>query len=119
MGGGTWYMDCVFCKIADGRIKSEKIYDSEKIMVFKDLDPKAPVHLLFVPKEHIESLNKINSENICIVSEIFKKIPEIVKKFGISDGYRVVNNCGFDAGQSVNHLHFHVLGGRHMHWPPG
>lgn len=112
-------MDCIFCKIANGEIPSTKVYEDEKILAFKDLDPQAPVHVLIIPKDHIKWAYDINEGNADIIAHIFSKIPEIAKSQGLTDGFRVVNNCGESAGQSVHHLHFHLLGGRDFTWPPG
>lgn len=113
-------MDCIFCKIIKGEIPSNKIYEDDKVLAFHDISKEAPVHFLVIPKAHIESINNINEENSKIISHIFTVISKIVKEIGISDtGYRIVNNCGKDGGQSVNHLHFHILGQRELKWPPG
>ena len=113
-------MDCIFCKIAKGEIPSNKIYEDDKVLAFHDISKEAPVHFLVIPKAHIESINNINEENSKIISHIFTVISKIVKELSISDtGYRIVNNCGKDGGQSVDHLHFHVLGQRELKWPPG
>ena len=101
---------CVFCEIINGNIPSTKVYEDDMMMAFKDLNPVAPVHILAVPKKHIESVNDINSENSKYVAHIFEKLPEIAKEQGITS-YRIINNCGEDAGQSVMHLHFHRIGG--------
>ena len=101
---------CVFCEIINGNIPSTKVYEDEKMLAFKDLNPVAPVHFLCVPKQHIENANSITDENSELVAHIFSKIPEIAKSQGI-DSYRIINNCGADAGQTVMHLHFHVIGG--------
>lgn len=101
---------CLFCEIINGNIPSTKVYEDDMIYAFKDINPAAPVHFLVVPKEHIDSVNGINAENSKYVSHIFEKIPEIAKAQGI-DSYRIINNCGADAGQTVMHLHFHVVGG--------
>ncbi|ABR33021.1 MULTISPECIES: histidine triad nucleotide-binding protein [Clostridium] len=111
---------CIFCKIISGDIPSKKIYEDDKVYAFYDINPEAPTHFLVIPKEHIESANTLDDSNIDIVSHIFKVIGKLVVDLGISDkGYRVVNNCGEDAGQTVKHIHFHVLGGRSLQWPPG
>lgn len=113
-------MDCLFCKIIKGEIPSKKVYEDEKILVFEDINPIAPVHLLVIPKKHIASLNDLETNNIEYISEIFKKIPIISEKMGIKEkGYRVVSNVGKDGGQTVEHIHFHILGGRSLQWPPG
>lgn len=113
-------MDCIFCKIISGEIPSTKIYEDEVCLAFLDISPQAPQHAVIVPKEHIASANEINGENSAAISHIFEKIPEITQNLGISEtGYRVVNNCGEHGGQTVGHLHFHLLGGRLLGWPPG
>ena len=104
-------MDCIFCKIIAGDIPSKKIYEDDKILAFHDIEPQAPTHAVIIPKEHIESANALNADNADIVSYIFTKIPEIAKTLGLEKGYRVVNNCGPDAGQTVFHIHFHLMGG--------
>lgn len=101
---------CLFCEIVAGNIPSTKVYEDDMILAFKDINPVAPVHIVVVPKLHIENVNGITEENSKYVSRIFEKIPEIAKSQGI-DSYRVINNCGEDAGQSVMHLHFHIVGG--------
>lgn len=112
--------DCIFCKIIAGEIPSKKIYEDDKVLAFYDISPEAPVHFLVIPKEHISSANELTEENCEIVSHIFMVINKIVKELGISDsGYRIVNNCGADGGQTVNHIHFHILGSRELKWPPG
>jgi len=113
-------MDCIFCKIANGEIPSKKIYEDEKVIAFHDISPEAPIHFLVIPKEHIQSANEISEENANIISHIFLVINKLVRELNIEKtGYRVVNNCGKDGGQSVNHIHFHVLGQRELKWPPG
>lgn len=101
---------CLFCEIINGNIPSNKIYEDEMIYAFKDINPVAPVHVLVVPKFHIDSVNELTPETSKYVAHIFEKIPEIAKSQGI-DSYRIINNCGKDAGQSVMHLHFHLIGG--------
>ncbi|EKY22734.1 histidine triad domain protein [Clostridium celatum DSM 1785] len=118
--GGEFMGDCIFCKIVAGEIPSKKIYEDDKVLAFYDISPEAPVHFLVVPKEHIVSANDITEENCSIVSHIFLVINKIVRDLNISEnGYRIVNNCGTDGGQTVNHIHFHVLGARELKWPPG
>ena len=107
-------MDCIFCMIRDGKIPSSKVYEDDTILAFNDVNPQAPVHVLVIPKEHICCADAINSDNSGIVAKIFEKIPEIAKKAGATNGYRVVTNCGEDGCQSVKHLHFHVLGGKKL-----
>ncbi len=104
---------CVFCEIINGNIPSDKVYEDDMMVAFKDLNPQAPVHILAVPKEHICCANAINEENSKYVAHIFEKLPEIAKAQGI-ESYRIINNCGEDAGQTVKHLHFHLLGGVKM-----
>ena len=105
-------MDCVFCKIIDGSIPSKKVYEDDKMVAFYDLEPQAPVHVLMIPKEHIACADELNEENSAYVAHIFSKVPEIAKKLGLKNGYRIVNNCGSDGCQSEFHLHFHHLGGK-------
>lgn len=108
-------MNCIFCKIGSKEIPSQTVLENENIIAFKDLNPQAPVHILVIPKKHISSINDINSENSFIVAEIFEAITEIVKNEGIKDsGYRVISNCGEDGCQSVEHLHFHIIGGKKL-----
>ena len=102
---------CIFCKIINGEIPSKKAYEDDKILAFHDINPQAPVHILVIPKEHIPSVDRISGENSSTVAYIFEKIPFIAKEAGLSNGYRVISNCGPDACQSVPHLHFHILGG--------
>ncbi len=112
-------MDCIFCKIAHNEIPSKKLYEDDEIVAFNDLEPQAPVHVLIIPKAHISSANEITSENSDIIGKIFMVAAKIAKEQGLDKGYRIVNNCGEDGGQTVQHLHFHLLGGRKMHWPAG
>lgn len=108
--------DCVFCKIVAGEIPSKRLYEDEKIIVINDLNPGAPIHVLIIPKEHTQSILTASDD---IVVHVKKKLPEIVKQLGIAEkGFRVVINTGEDGGQSVPHLHFHVLGGKALGWPP-
>lgn len=112
-------MDCIFCAIANGEIPTNKVYEDDKILAFYDLEPQAPVHILIIPKEHIKWAYDVNEENSQVIAHIFAKIPEIAKKLGIEDGFRIVNNCGALAGQSVHHIHFHLMAGRAFTWPAG
>ena len=113
-------MDCLFCKIAKGEIPSTKVYEDDLVYAFRDIEPQAPVHILIIPKEHIASANDLNEENSAVVGHIFSVAAKIAKSEGIAEGgYRIVNNCGADGGQTVGHLHFHMLGGRNLQWPPG
>ncbi len=112
--------DCLFCKIANKEIESEVVYEDDEILAFKDINPKAPVHFLFIPKQHIASLNDIGEGDAGILGKIFLKVKEVAKKHGIDkNGYRTVINCNKDAGQEVFHVHAHLLGGRKFAWPPG
>lgn len=112
-------MDCLFCKIAAGEIPCNKIYEDDRVLAFYDIDPKAPVHFLVIPKTHIPSADFITPENSAVVAHVFEVIARLAKELKLENGYRVVNNCGEDGGQSVQHLHFHILGGRPLAWPPG
>ena len=113
-------MDCLFCKIIAGEIPSARVYENDKVYAFRDISPEAPVHVLIVPKEHIASANELTAENADVVTDIFLAAKEIAVQEGIAEGgYRIVNNCGEDGGQTVQHLHFHLLGGRSLAWPPG
>ena len=103
---------CLFCKIIDGSIPSSKVYEDDKILAFRDINPQAPTHILVIPKCHIPSVDGINETNQDIIAYLFTKIPSIAKEAGLVNGYRVISNCGPDACQSVPHLHFHILGGR-------
>jgi histidine triad (HIT) family protein len=111
--------DCLFCKIINGEIPSTLIYEDEKVIAFKDISPQSPVHFLVIPKEHIESADFIDKDKVPLIGHIFYVASKIAKEQGLECGYRVVNNCGDHGGQTVNHIHFHVLGGRQMMWPPG
>ncbi len=113
-------MDCIFCKIANKEIPSTIVYEDEDVMAFNDLNPEAPVHILVIPKKHIESLNAASEEDQRLLGEIMLTIAKIAAEQGIAEaGYRVVNNCGEQGGQTVMHLHFHLMGGREMLWPAG
>lgn len=112
--------NCIFCKIISGEIPAKKVFENDNIIAFNDINPEAPVHILIIPKKHIASVNDITEQDINIIGEIFLAAKEIAKSQGVSeDGYRVVTNCGEKAGQSVQHLHYHLLGGRNLKWPPG
>ena len=110
--------DCLFCKIITGEIPSAKVYEDEVVFAFRDINPQAPTHVLVVPKAHIADCNGVSAENSAVVAHIFEVIAKITREKGI-ESYRVVSNIGEQAGQSVPHLHFHVLSGRDMTWPPG
>ena len=110
--------DCLFCKIIAGDIPSKKVYEDELCYAFNDIAPQAPIHFLVIPKEHIASVSGVNAGNSAVVANIFAVIAKVTAEMGI-ESYRVVSNIGDQAGQSVPHLHFHVLSGRDMTWPPG
>lgn len=113
-------MDCLFCKIINGDIPSTKVYEDDMCYAFRDIAPQAPTHILVIPKEHITSVSSVTSDNSAYVARIFEVIAKIAQEEGIaSDGYRVVSNIGERGQQTVPHLHFHVIGGRDMTWPPG
>ena len=119
MAKGADRMDCVFCKIVKGEIPAKKVYEDDKVLAFWDLNPEAPVHLLLIPKVHIPSAMAVNGENGALVAHIFQTAAVLAREQGLEKGFRIVNNCGEDGGQTVPHLHFHLLGGRAMAWPPG
>ena len=106
--------NCLFCKIIAGVIPSTKVYEDDCVLAFRDIAPQAPTHILVIPKEHIPSVDGITAENSAVVAHIFEVIPAIAKAEGLASGYRVVSNCGDDAGQTVHHLHFHILGGKKL-----
>ena len=106
--------NCLFCKIVRGEIPSTKVYEDELVLAFRDIAPMAPTHILVIPKAHIASVNEVNAENAAIVAHIFTVIPRIAAAEKLEGGYRVVSNCGADAGQTVHHLHFHILGGKQL-----
>ena len=111
---------CIFCKIASGQIPARKVYEDDSLVAFHDISPIAPVHVIIIPKLHIASANELNKIDDSLASNILKLLPKIAEMLEISNtGYRVVLNCGENGGQSVDHLHFHVLGGRILQWPPG
>lgn len=111
--------DCLFCKIINKDIPSDLLYEDDKIVAFRDINPQAPVHFLVIPKVHIESAVDITEENKDLMGHIFNVAAKLAKDEGLDLGYRIVNNCQEHGGQTVNHIHFHVLGGRQMLWPPG
>ena len=110
-------MDCLFCKIIAGEIPSTKVYEDENVFCFKDIAPIAPVHYLIVPKEHISGTDMINGENSHYIAQIFEAAAKIAKNEGI-ESFRIINNCGDDAGQTVKHIHFHLVAGVKMGWGP-
>lgn len=112
-------MDCLFCKIIKGEIPSTKVYEDEYVLAFKDIEPQAPFHAVVIPKQHIVSAAEINNKNSIYISKIFEAISKIAEDNKLDSGFRVVTNCGKDGGQTVGHLHYHLLAGRLLHWPPG
>ena len=111
-------MDCLFCKIIAGEIPSAKVYEDEYVYCFKDIAPIAPVHYLIIPKEHISGASEITEENSMLVAKVFEAAAKIAKAEVFENGFRVITNCGEDAGQTVHHLHFHLLAGVKMGWGP-
>lgn len=106
--------DCIFCKIIKGEIPSNKVYEDNDIIAFKDINPIAPVHILVVPKKHISSLNEIEENDELLIGKIFTTIKKIAKENNLENGYRVINNCGKDGRQEVMHIHFHLIGGKKL-----
>lgn len=112
--------DCVFCMICEKKIQSNIIYEDDEILAFKDINPEAPIHILIILKKHIASLMEASEDDLLLFSKVFSAAQKIAVKSGIDkNGFRIVTNCGKDGGQSVNHVHFHLLGGRKLQWPPG
>lgn len=113
-------MDCLFCKIAAGEIPAKLIYEDEQVVAFDDINPQAPHHKLIIPRKHIATLNDLSSDDNVLVGHMAQTAQKIAKDLGIADeGYRLVMNCNRGAGQTVFHIHAHLLGGRHLSWPPG
>ncbi len=106
--------ECLFCKIIKGEIPTEKVYEDDEVLAFKDIHPKAPVHILVIPKKHISSAKEIKVEDEALIGRMFTVINRIAKEFGLDNGYRIINNCGENGGQEVMHLHFHLLGGKKL-----
>ncbi|QKG84948.1 histidine triad nucleotide-binding protein [Kroppenstedtia pulmonis] len=112
--------DCIFCGIVEGTIPSEKLYEDEHVVAFQDIHAQAPVHILVIPKKHIPSVQDVGEEDGFLIAHIFSVINRLAKEHGLSEkGFRIVNNCGDEGGQTVYHIHFHLLGGRTLTWPPG
>ena len=111
--------DCLFCKIAGGEIPSKKVHEDDEFFAFHDISPQAPTHVLVIPKRHIVSLDDAAADDQAMLGRLLLLCQRLARELGIAGGYRVVNNCGAQAGQSVFHVHFHLLGGRPMGWPPG
>ena len=105
-------MDCIFCKIVKGDIPSNKVYEDDTVLAFHDIAPQMPVHVIVIPKMHIASAAEVNEDNSAVIGHIFEVIPKIAKDLGLDNGFRIINNCGKDGGQTVGHIHFHILGGR-------
>jgi histidine triad (HIT) family protein len=119
--GGVFMSDCIFCKVAAKEIPSTVVYEDEQVVAFKDLEPQAPVHVLVIPKKHVESVAAFSAGDKELAAHILVEvIPQLARELGVAEkGFRVVTNTGDEGGQSVKHLHFHLLGGRSMQWPPG
>ena len=106
--------NCLFCKIVSGAIPSTKVYEDETVLAFRDIAPQAPTHILVIPKEHISGMSEVSADNAQLVAHCLEVVAQVAKAEGLENGYRVVSNCGDDAGQTVHHLHFHILGGRKL-----
>jgi histidine triad (HIT) family protein len=112
--------DCIFCKIASGEIPADKLYEDDHVVAFRDLNPQAPTHALVIPKEHIATLNDLEESNQAVMGRLFLAAKAVASQQGLAgDGYRTVVNCNNHGGQTVYHIHLHLLGGRQMTWPPG
>jgi len=111
--------DCVFCRIATGQIPARKLFEDEDVVAFHDLSPQAPVHVLVIPRRHLASLDAAEHDDVLLLGRLLAGARRAARETGVAAGYRVVNNCGASAGQSVFHIHLHVLGGRPLFWPPG
>jgi histidine triad (HIT) family protein len=111
--------DCIFCKIVNKELPSSIVYEDEEIMAFNDINPQAPVHIIIIPKKHIPRVSDLNEEDAALVGRLIIVAKKLAQEKGIEDGYRLVCNCNPGAGQSVFHIHFHLLGGRQFSWPPG
>ena len=105
-------MDCIFCKIVNGEIPSNKVYEDDTVLAFHDIAPQMPVHVIVIPKMHIASAAEVNEDNSTVIAHIFEVIPKLAKDLGLDNGFRIINNCGKDGGQTVGHIHFHILGGK-------
>ncbi|SHH26601.1 histidine triad (HIT) family protein [Anaerosphaera aminiphila DSM 21120] len=112
-------MDCLFCSIIKGEVPSDCIYEDELVYAFNDIDKQAPVHFLIVPKKHIDSTDDLEEEDADLIGHVFLVAKKLARELGVTNGYRIVNNCKEDGGQTVNHIHFHVLAKRQLNWPPG
>ena len=107
-------MDCIFCKIASGEIPSQRVYEDESVVAFRDINPQAPVHVLVIPRAHIPSVDAVSDENLAVAAAVLRAIPRVAAAVGLTNGYRVITNCGEDGCQSVKHMHFHILGGKKL-----
>lgn len=112
-------MDCLFCKILKGEIPSDKVFEDDLVYVFKDISPVAPIHYLIIPKEHISGADKITSDNSSVIAHVYEVAAKLAGDLDLKDGFRIINNCGEKAGQTVFHIHFHFLAGRDFGWPEG
>jgi histidine triad (HIT) family protein len=112
-------IDCIFCKIVAGQLGTKLVYSDPDVVAFRDNNPQAPTHILVIPKQHVERVSALTESDLPLVGKIHRAIQSIAKQEKLDQGFRVITNDGKDAGQTVNHLHYHVLGGRHMKWPPG
>ena len=113
-------MNCIFCKIANGELESEIVYQDEEVLAFRDVNPQAPTHILCIPRKHISTTNDLSAEDEALAGKLLLTASQLAKQLGFAeDGYRLVMNCNGHAGQTVFHIHLHLLGGRHMSWPPG
>ncbi len=112
--------DCLFCKMVSGAIAPDKVYEDDQVLAFRDINPQAPVHVLVVPKEHIATLNELDDEHRPLIGRMVQAAAKVAAQEGVGDsGYRTIMNCNADGGQTVFHIHLHLLAGRRMHWPPG
>ena len=111
-------MSCIFCDISNGKINANIVYQDDLMIIFKDINPVAPIHLLAIPRAHIQSAADVNSGNSQVIAHIFQKVSELKDELNLNDGCRIVSNCGENAGQTVKHLHFHILSGKKLGWPP-
>ncbi len=113
-------MNCIFCSIIEKKIPAKIVYESESVIAFHDINPQAPIHIIVIPKAHLQNILKLSKINATLLSQLLESIQAIVKDLKLEDnGFRIVTNTGEDGGQTVDHLHFHILGGRHLNWPPG
>lgn len=120
MSDGINDPNCLFCKIIAGDVDADRIFESERVVGFRDINPQAPTHVLFIPREHIATINDLDEGHYALIGELYAAARDVASREGhAEDGYRVVMNCNADAGQSVFHIHLHLLGGRRLGWPPG